>query len=159
MKRGGHVEVHGDAAQVAAGDFTVHNHFWTSGYPVEAVPETPWWELPSDELEEILSAERAEFWRAWRRYWFNIPCLLIAATVGGAIAMLATTILAGHSFDLFGGTGWGTPLTFIALVCFLTPTGVWMHRIRRIEGIAAGQAQENIDGLEAVLTRRRRLRR
>lgn len=156
MKRGGHVEIHGDAAQVAARDFTVHNHFWTSGFPTEGVPVAPWWELPTEQLQEILSSERTEFWRAWRQYWFNTPCLLMAATLLGAVAILAASVQTGGPFLLAGGVGWWLPLV---LGCALIPSAVWMYRIRRIEGIALAQAQENIDGLEAVLTRRRRQRR
>ncbi|MGJ7605464.1 hypothetical protein ACSFA7_14090 [Variovorax sp. LT1R20] len=159
MNRGSRVEIHGDAGQVAAGDFHLHNHYWTSGFPTEGVPVTPWWELPTEELRGYLREERTEFWRAWRRYWFNVPCLLMAAMLLGTTAKLAATVavvaVAGPS-GLLGAVEWWLPA---GLICIGTPIAFWMYRIRRVEGIAAAQAQQNIDGLEAVLTRRKRLRR
>lgn len=156
MRRPGHVEIHGDAGQVAAGDFHLHNHYWTSGFPTEGVPVTPWWELPTAELQEHLRAERAEFWRAWRRYWFNTPFMLMAAMLLGMTAKLAAAVILSGPFGLATAVEWWLLVVF---VCALTPTAIWMQRIRRTEGIAAAQAQQNIDGLEAVLTRRKRLRR
>lgn len=156
MNRGSRVEIHGDAGQVAAGDFHLHNHYWSSGYPTEGVPVTPWWELPTEELRGYLREERSEFWRAWCRYWFNVPCMLIGAMLLCTTAKLAATVAAAGLLGLATAVEWWLP---ISLIVVGAPISFWMYRIRRVEGIAVAQAQQNIDGLEAVLTRRKRLRR
>ncbi|QNK69210.1 hypothetical protein [Variovorax sp. PAMC26660] len=118
----------------------------------------PWWELPTDELVESLREERAVFWRAWRRYWFNIPSMLMAAILLGMVARIGASILSLTSGP--AGVIEGIEWWFVGgSVLLLTPIGIWMTRIRRVEGIVAAQAQANIDGLRAVLARRKGARR
>lgn len=156
MKNDVRVVIHGDVGQVFSGPVT-QQHFWTSGYPLEGMEGTPWWEQATDdELREFLRTEKAVFWRAWRRYWFNAPALLIAAMLLATAGTLAAAVLQNGPAGLVGTVEWWLPVgLFIAVL----PTGVWMHFIRRVEGNVAAQAQRAIDEIEMVLSRRKGLRR
>lgn len=158
MKAQRRIEIHGDAGQVAAGSITNHNHYWTSGYPTEGMPELPWWEMSDDDLGESLKTERAIFWQAWRRYWFNVPSILMMVIMIALVARVALSVsgLASGSMGTIEAIEWWFVLGSVLLV---TPVGVWMTRIRRVEGIVAAQAQANIDALRTVQVRRRWARR
>lgn len=159
MKENRPVEIHGDVGQVFAGPVTqtTHKHFWTSGYPPGGVEAVPWWEDASDEdLRAVLQAERKIFKRAWLRFWFNVPSMLMAILMLCLVAKLGFSILHLGLITAGAGIEWW----FIAGIgVALFPLGIWMSNVRRIEGLVAQGAQEKIDFIQTVLVRRRRSRR
>jgi len=104
-----------------------------------------------DVLRENLRHYKAEYYRGWLAFWFNVPtlmmiCLLASLTYGifsGAIFYYSKVL---HDTGTVAALG-------IALVMMIL--GNWMSSIRRFEGQYMAESRAAITQIEAALRRRR----
>lgn len=111
-----------------------------------------WADFPSDELQSHLVDERTEFWLAWRRFWFNAPMGLMAVLLIGAGFYVFHLLMQMRTLNQAAVTGGINPLYGVILLALTVGgLGLWLDRIRRVEGVLVANAQANIDAIRQEL--------